>query len=134
MRLAATFLTSLVLLASCGGNPRTNQAEAVETKAVSDLWGTSWRLVELQGAAALEGVEATLEFPEAGRITGNGSCNRFSGSVEVTGNSIMIRQLASTRMACIEPAANRQELDYLKALEASGQYSLQTQPANVHRE
>jgi heat shock protein HslJ len=115
MKLAVP-MALLVLLTDCAGN---------SPEAGSELWGTSWRLVELQGAAALEGVEATLEFPESGRVTGNGSCNRFNGSVQVTGSSVMVRQLAATRMACIEPAANRQEADYLKALEASGRYSIQ---------
>jgi heat shock protein HslJ len=115
MKLAAP-MALLVLLTGCAGN---------SPAAGSELWGTSWRLVEVQGAAALEGIEATLEFPEPGRVAGNGSCNRFSGSVELTGNSVMVRQLAATRMACIEPAANRQEADYLRALEASGRYAIQ---------
>jgi heat shock protein HslJ len=115
MKLAVP-IVFLALLTDCAGN---------SPAAGSELWGTSWRLVEIQGAAALEGVEATLEFPEAGRVSGNGSCNRFSGSVQVTGNSVMVRQLAATRMACIESAANRQELDYLRALEAIGRYSIQ---------
>jgi heat shock protein HslJ len=124
MKLAVS-IALLVLLTGCAGNPESGTGETAKTEPGADLWGTSWRLVEVQGAAALEGVEATLEFPEPGRVAGNGSCNRFSGSIQVTGNSVMIRQLAATRMACIEPAANRQELDYLGALEASGRYSIQ---------
>jgi heat shock protein HslJ len=124
MRLAVP-IALLVMLTGCAGNPAPGTGETAKTEPGSDLWATSWRLVEVQGAAALEGIEATLEFPEPGRVAGNGSCNRFSGSVEVTGNSVMVRQLAATRKACIEPAANRQEVEYLRALEASGRYSIQ---------
>jgi heat shock protein HslJ len=63
-------------------------------------------------------VQATLEFPEPGRVAGNASCNRFVGSVEITGQMIKIGSLGSTKMACAE-AVNIQEMKYLKALESA---------------
>ncbi|MGH9459880.1 MAG: YbaY family lipoprotein, partial [Vicinamibacteria bacterium] len=53
-----------------------------------ELQGTAWRLEDLGGEGALDTVEATLEFPEAGRVAGSGSCNRFFWSVEISGESI----------------------------------------------
>ena len=59
---------------------------------------------------------ATLAFPEAGKVAGNGSCNRFTGAAEINGSAIKLGPLASTRMACMSEAST-QETGYLKALE-----------------
>jgi heat shock protein HslJ len=83
------------------------------------LHGTAWRLADLGGVAAIPGVEATLEFPEEGKASGRGSCNRFFGTVEISGESIRFGPLASTKMACIDDAANAQEKKYLEALQAA---------------
>jgi hypothetical protein len=39
---------------------------------------------------------------ERGRVAGKGSCNRFIGTVEITGTSLALRPLGTTRMACAE--------------------------------
>lgn len=80
------------------------------------LVGTDWLLDDLAGTAVIHGVQATLAFPEAGKVTGNGSCNRFFGSVEISGNIIKFGPLGSTRMACPEPVMD-QESKYLAALQ-----------------
>jgi len=77
--------------------------------------GTAWRLEDLGGAGVVDRVEATLEFPEAGKVVGSGSCNRFFGSVEISGESIRFGPLGATRMACVEAVMN-QEAKYLEAL------------------
>lgn len=89
----------------------------------SGLSGTAWRLEDLGGAGVLDRAEATLEFPEAGRVAGSGSCNRFFGSVEISGESIRFGQMGSTRMACPE-AVGMQEDKYLKALQDAERYTL----------
>src|SRR5215472_4668290 len=65
------------------------------------LVGTEWLLRDLGGTPALASPQATLAFPEAGHVAGNGSCNRFTGSVEISGNTLKFGPLASTRMACM---------------------------------
>jgi len=89
-----------------------------------ELSGTSWRLEDLGADKALEGVEATLEFPEAGKVAGRGSCNRFFGTVEISGQSIKFDPLAATKMACIDDAANAQEKKYLEALQNAERFAL----------
>ena len=54
-----------------------------ETARSESLVGTAWRLEDLAGGGVLDRVQATLEFPEPGRVTGLGSCNRFHGVVTV---------------------------------------------------
>jgi heat shock protein HslJ len=90
--------------------------------ATAQLWGTAWRLEDLAGAGVLDRVEATLTFPETGRAAGNGSCNRFSGTVEISGDSIGFGPLASTRMACAEPIST-QEGKYLSALQQAERFA-----------
>ena len=87
------------------------------------LVGTAWRLEDLGGTTAIPGVEATLEFPEAGRAAGRGSCNRFFGTVEISGESIRFGPLAATKMACVDAAANAQETKYLEALQDAERFA-----------
>jgi heat shock protein HslJ len=63
----------------------------------------------------LDRVQATLAFPEAGRAAGSGSCNRFTGSVEIGNGEIRFGQFATTRRACV-PAVMDQKGKYLKGL------------------
>ncbi|MGA9587458.1 MAG: META domain-containing protein [Terracidiphilus sp.] len=97
------------------------EADAAPTsKAAFSLLGSAWQLQDLGGVAADHG-NATLTFPEPGKIAGNGSCNRFFGSAEINGDSIKLGGLGSTRMACPEPVMN-QESKYLEALQAAERF------------
>ncbi len=89
----------------------------------SGLLGTAWRLEDLGGAGVLDRAEATLEFPEVGKVTGSGSCNRFFGNVEIFGESLKFGPLGSTRMTCTE-TIGKQEAEYLKALRDAERFSL----------
>jgi heat shock protein HslJ len=116
----------LVLAVGCASQPPapTERGAAAASASPTTLVGTSWRLEDLGGVSALAGVEATLEFPEAGKVSGKASCNRFFGTVEVTGQSIKFGPLAATKMACIDDAANAQEKKYLEALQGAERFEL----------
>jgi heat shock protein HslJ len=100
------------------------QAAATDTAPTQNtafnLLGSEWQLEDLGGVAADHG-QATLTFPEAGKIAGNGSCNRFFGSAEINGDAIKLSALGSTRMACPEAVMN-QESKYLEALQAAERF------------
>ncbi len=112
----------ILALAACGGSGEMEGRgdEADDTK----LWGTSWRLEDLGGTGVIDIARATLEFPEPGRMAGNGSCNRFFGAVELRADSIAFGPLATTRMAC-DDAVNDQETKYIKALSSAQRYEIQ---------
>jgi heat shock protein HslJ len=112
----------LVLAAGCASQPAPPEARAVQSPAV-DLGGTSWQLEDLGGVPALEGVEATLEFPETGKASGRASCNRFFGTVEISGQSIKFGPLAATKMFC-SGATDAQERRYLDALQKAERFEL----------
>jgi heat shock protein HslJ len=85
------------------------------------LSGSEWLLEDLGGSGVIDNIQATLTFPEAGKVTGNSSCNRFSGPAEISGDSVKLGPLASTRMACPEAVMN-QETKYLNALQAAERF------------
>lgn len=79
---------------------------------------SQWLLEDLNGSGVLDNVQATLTFPEAGKVAGFGSCNRYFGPAEIKDETIKLGPLASTRMACPEAVMN-QEAKYLEALQAA---------------
>ena len=106
-------------------------AAAVSTVAPSELWGTAWTLEDLAGVPLAKGQQATLAFPEPGKVSGNGSCNRFFGAIEVSGQSISFSALASTRMACAEPIG-KQETAYLKALQDAERFEVSGDTLSIY--
>jgi heat shock protein HslJ len=96
-------------------------AQAAAKADTFNLVGSDWVLEDLAGSGVVTGVRATLSFPEAGKIAGNGSCNRFFGASEIAGTEIKFTGLGFSRMACPEPILN-QETKYLNALQAAERY------------
>jgi heat shock protein HslJ len=84
--------------------------------AARPLTGTAWVLEDLGGTAVLDRAKPTLEFADSGKVAGNASCNRFFGSVQLSGDSISFGPLGTTKMACADSSVGKQEATYLKAL------------------
>ncbi len=82
---------------------------------VAPLRGTTWRLLDLQGAIApAQPVE--LRFAaEGNRVSGAGGCNRLSGNIQLKGELLRFGPLASSRMAC-PPESMAFERRFLEAL------------------
>jgi uncharacterized lipoprotein YbaY/heat shock protein HslJ len=78
---------------------------------MSMLEGVTWQLTEYldqAGVATTPATPATLTFAE-GRIGGNAGCNSFSGDYTVDGQQLTVGQVASTMMACAEPAMDQEQ-------------------------
>lgn len=111
------------LLAASGCPSDKKQSAAKPSMAATNaLVGTEWVLTDLGGTPAIPGGQATLAFPESGRVAGSASCNRFTGTVEVVGTSLKFGPLAATRMACADEAVNNQEAKYLRMLGDAERY------------
>jgi heat shock protein HslJ len=96
---------------------------AVEPSATFE--GTTWKLLAYtndssQLSMALPDAEATVVF-EGGRMSGNGSCNNFSGTYTLDGESVTIQLGPTTMMACPEPVM-AQELAFYTNLAATASY------------
>jgi heat shock protein HslJ len=85
-----------------------------------------WKATSYYTGDAIEGVAAgstpTAAF-DGRQVSGTGGCNRFSGPYVVSGQSkIKIGPLASTMMACSDPALTTQEQQYLAALQLAASF------------
>ena len=113
-RLAALGL-ALVAFVGC----RTTGSDAPTSP---PLAGTSWLAQEIDGRAVTGGVQSTLVFDAAQRISGRAACNQYFGTLERgEGGSLRLKPAGTTRMACPEPVMD-QERRFLEALGAVTSY------------
>jgi len=118
------------------GNPMKVDLQLVRASAdaalsAPTLVGSAWRLEDLAGASTLDRVEATIEFPEAGRVAGLASCNRFFGYFETSGATLTIARLGATKKLC-PPSLMDQETKYLRALEGAERFALEGATLSVY--
>ncbi|HET7874943.1 MAG TPA: META domain-containing protein [Methylomirabilota bacterium] len=81
-----------------------------------------WKLIELNGRPAIvpqQGRETHLRLREQDRqAAGSTGCNSFSGQYEREGDRLRFGRMVTTLMACVDPALNTQEQEFLRMLEA----------------
>ena len=66
---------------------------------------TRWRVVAVNGQATPPAGDYQIRF-ERGEIGGRLGCNQFGGRSTLAGETIVVRDMASTLMGCPEPAAS----------------------------
>jgi heat shock protein HslJ len=67
-----------------------------------------------------------IQFGKDGTVSGKSGCNTYNGPYTVTGSQIKIGPLASTMMACSDPAGIMdQEQQYLAALQTAATYQIE---------
>lgn len=106
--------------------PDTVPAAAAPSAGAEGLAGR-WTLVAIGGTpagAAEPSRRPYIEFDPAGRVSGNATCNRFSGPYTVAGDSLGFGALISTKMACADSALNAQETALLSALAETRRWRL----------
>jgi heat shock protein HslJ len=121
--LLSAFLATFAISCSSTHNPVLSNAAASFKKPVS-LIGTEWLLTDLPGTTVVLTSKASFSVLENGRAAGNGSCNRFAGSVDIDGSKIKFATVASTRMACGDDALTAQEAQFLKFLSAANRFEI----------
>jgi heat shock protein HslJ len=121
-RLAVSLL--VLIGVSCSSANKAGPASAPNTASFS-LNGPEWLLVDLAGTRVVANSKASLAFLDSGKVAGNASCNRFTGAVTISGNTLKFSPLATTMMACADPKLGTQEITYLKALGAASRYEWQ---------
>jgi putative lipoprotein len=97
------------------------------TAGTASLFGTSWRLTELDGTPPISATGAntpqlTLDGNQ-NRYSGSGGCNRLTGTIELKGDSLNFGAGASTMMACREPLM-KQERAFTKMLQSVTGYRI----------
>lgn len=96
-----------------------------DTTVKVDLYNSKWQLKTIhskEGAAYIY-TNAFIRFDEAQkRVSGNGSCNSFGGSVTINDNSLKIGNLFSTKMYC--ESVQSIEADFFAALGKVTRYEI----------
>ena len=90
-----------------------SEAEA-ETSAPS-LTAQEWRAEDINAAGIIDMSHATLNFKADGSVSGDASCNRYTGSYTQDEDTLTFTPLATTRKAC-PPALMDQEQKFLAVL------------------
>lgn len=91
------------------------------------LVGTTWTLsgivTDNAVSSPVAGTTVTMTFTD--KALSGKACNTFRGPVSVTGASIEVGPLASTKMACANEAEGKQETTVLAVLDASITYTIE---------
>jgi heat shock protein HslJ len=92
------------------------------------LVGTNWTLESFHTGDAvssvLAGTKITAVFNKEGSITGSAGCNQYFASYNVTGTSLQVSQVGSTKMACGAPGVMQQESSYLTLISQAKTFTL----------
>ncbi len=120
---AVAFVCALAL-AACQPSPALEDATEAAAPARAVLDGQSWQVLEIAGQPLVANSAPTIAFAD-GRVSGQGSCNRFMGNyvVSADGAALKMSEMASTMMACPAPLMT-QEDNYLRLLEAVQSYRI----------
>ncbi len=93
------------------------------------LDATSWAMTSYRDSQGnlieiLPDTIATADF-QADQVSGNVTCNKYSGPYQTTGGNIKIGPLVTTLRECVGPdGIMEQEAAFLKAMESAMQYEI----------
>lgn len=102
--LSVALLGSALLFAGCQSTP---SSSAAEVNNLQMLQNRTWIATQI-GAQSIQTNPSAhnipaLQFDEATkRVSGADGCNRLMGTYQATGNTLVLSQMASTKMACID--------------------------------
>jgi heat shock protein HslJ len=114
-----TLTVDTLILSDTKGTPILTYAKTVQP-APASLVGTNWTLSSFHSADAVSSVIAgttiTAIFGDDGRVGGSGGCNRYFASYNVTGTSLSISSVGSTKLYCGSEGVMQQESTYFASL------------------
>lgn len=134
--LAFIALMAISLLVSCKNKSSSTDATAEAPAAAEPVaaaeapasGGKTWVLASFGDpagpTAVSEGLEVTLQMDmAANRVSGKAACNNFNGSFTSNDDGLQIGNLATTKMACPDPAA-QMETTFLELLAAANNFEI----------
>ena len=93
------------------------------TALAQGLEDRTWVAERIRGSAVSAEIKSTLALA-AGKVTGSSGCNRLMASATITGNSIALGDIATTRMACPAPVM-AQERAFIEALASARSFRIE---------
>ena len=88
----------MLAVAACAG-------AALAPAPITELAGTSWRVVAIDGRPAPAAGDYSMRFDARGDVGARFGCNSMGGQYRLAGDMLTVANLASTLMGCPEPAA-----------------------------
>ncbi len=115
--LLAVPVVCFLFVVSCGCGTQENTPDSELESTITDL---VWNLIEIGSSGEVTGaggdsISLTLSGSDQ-MASGFSGCNEYNGSFEISGNSLVIGPMASTRMFCED--SMDLEGRYMAALEA----------------
>jgi heat shock protein HslJ len=86
--------------------------------------GTAWTVTSVGGQAAVAASPPTIQFGADGTIHGTTGCNQYNGTYTTDGEKLTVGPLATTRMACADPAVNTQEAAFTTAMSGTTSWAI----------
>jgi heat shock protein HslJ len=132
---------AFIALASCAGNRKntgnaSSKEDQVSKQQATSLDGHKWLLSKLHKDGTVMGVvnkKAFIRFDQVkGSAGGNGSCNSFGSTLSVTGNTISITQVFSTKMYC--EGVQGTENSFLDLLAKANRYEIKGNNLSLYRD
>lgn len=94
-----------------------------DSAAKPSLVDTNWLAEDIEGKGVIDKAQSTLSISSAGKVTGQGGCNRYFAQAEINGDKIRVRDVGATMMACAE-ALMDQERRFFTAIEKAASYRI----------
>ena len=98
-----------------------------------DLQHHNYTLVTINGKEYTGERVPSIEFNEGFRASGS-MCNGYTGKAELTDNVLTIKQMASTKMLCVDPVLNQLEADFSTMMMEGANISLQNNMLTLSRD
>lgn len=114
-------LISLFVVAGCNSVDKTNKEQP---DSAPPVLGGPWFVEYIGDRPVVDRSPANFLFGENGQASGSASCNSFTGSYEISGDSLKFGLLATTRRACIE-ALDEQEQRFLATVPNVAQWAIE---------
>lgn len=94
----------------------------------------NWKLIQLNGITQ-SNTTAYLNFKDEKTLSGSGGCNRIFGSFEWNDDELNFKNIASTRMACLDNEKSKLETEFLKLLtNNSFKFDIAEQTLNFYKD
>lgn len=124
MRSLGGLTVSLLVVAgiACTANDGAGQVAADGDDLLQTLTAGTWRPETVRTESVPDDSGISMSFSDDGRVTGNGGCNQFFGSYELTAGGLRLGPIGATRKLCMEPIMSR-ETSFLQALELTRRVS-----------
>ncbi len=95
-----------------------------EAAALPAIIGPEWLVEDIRKRGIIDRSHMTMQLTDDGRISGNAGCNLFFGQASIGAGTIETGAMSYTRRACFGEALQKQESQYLRALDSARKWEI----------